>query len=139
MSLVSSQRRIRCTEWVRVRRQGARPACAHHGHHLQEWNVSLTGSSPRAARPLTSREEPLRWQSKANFIYKATKQHALNLARFVSIYKTTLLAQKTLAGKERASDTFFAGVLSGWYVFGERNAINEQVRPVLLSYNPNVA
>lgn len=35
-------------------------------------------------------------------------------------------------GKERSSDTFFAGLLSGWYVFGERNAVNEQVRPVAL-------
>ncbi|KAL8290156.1 hypothetical protein RQP46_003095 [Phenoliferia psychrophenolica] len=68
------------------------------------------------------------WQSKANFIYKATKQHALNLARFVAIYKTALLAQKTMSGgKERASDTFFAGLLSGWFVFGERNAVNEQI------------
>lgn len=82
-----------------------------------------------------------RWQSKANFIYKATKQHALNLARFVAIYKTALLAQKTMSGgKERASDTFFAGLLSGWFVFGERNAVNEQVRPhssiFLDSYTP---
>ncbi|KAK4705851.1 peroxisomal membrane protein 4, partial [Phenoliferia sp. Uapishka_3] len=70
------------------------------------------------------------WQSKLNFIYKATKLHALNLARFVTLYKTSLLAIKVSnGGKERPSDTFFAGLLSGWYVFGERNAINEQNSP----------
>ncbi|KAM0746306.1 peroxisomal protein [Meredithblackwellia eburnea MCA 4105] len=68
------------------------------------------------------------WQDKLKFIFKATKQHALNLARFVTIYKTTLLAQKVLGGgKERSSDTFFAGLLGGWLVFGERNAVNEQI------------
>lgn len=62
-------------------------------------------------------------------MYRATKQHSLNLARFVTIYKTALLLQKTLAGgKERQFDTFFAGLIGGWAVFGERNAVNEQVR-----------
>jgi peroxisomal membrane protein 4 len=46
----------------------------------------------------------------------------------VAIYKTCLLLQKTLAGgKQRAADTFFAGLIGGWMVFGERNAVNEQV------------
>ncbi|GAA6000998.1 mitochondrial 37S ribosomal protein mS29 RSM23 [Rhodotorula paludigena] len=62
------------------------------------------------------------------YVYRATKQHSLNLARFVAIYKTALLLQKTLAGgKERKFDTFFAGLVGGWFVFGERNAVNEQI------------
>lgn len=74
------------------------------------------------------------FQQKLRFVYKATKQHALNLAKFVSIYKTALLLQKTLnGGKRRQWDTFFAGLLGGWYVFGERNAVNEQVSA--LSYS----
>lgn len=61
-------------------------------------------------------------------IFKATKQHAFNLAKFVSIYKTVLLLQKkTNGGKERNIDTFIAGLLGGYVVFGERNAVNEQV------------
>jgi peroxisomal membrane protein 4 len=72
---------------------------------------------------------PLSWKSRAKFVYRATKQHASNLARFVAIYKTALLLQKTLAGgKNRKADTFFAGLIGGWFVFGERNAVNEQVR-----------
>lgn len=67
---------------------------------------------------------------RAKNVLRATRQHALNLARFVALYKTVLLAQKTLAGgKQRKADTFFAGLIGGWYVFGERNAINEQVSP----------
>ena len=63
-------------------------------------------------------------------IYRATRQHALNLAKFVSLYKTLLLVQKKInGGKERSMDTFIAGLIGGYVVFGERNAVNEQVRP----------
>lgn len=63
-------------------------------------------------------------------IFRATKQHALNLAKFVSLYKTFLLVQrKANGGKERSADTFFAGLLGGYLVFGDRTAVNEQVSP----------
>ena len=39
-----------------------------------------------------------------------------------------LLQRKLNDGKERTHDTFFAGLFGGYLVFGERNAINEQVR-----------
>lgn len=68
------------------------------------------------------------WQKRLGYVYKATKQHSLNLAKFVTVYKTALLLQKILGGgKERKADTFFAGLVGGWLVFGERNAVNEQV------------
>ncbi|GAA6063947.1 hypothetical protein JCM10212_002145 [Sporobolomyces blumeae] len=67
-------------------------------------------------------------QQRLKYVFKATKQHSLNLAKFVAIYKTCLLVQKTLAGgKQRSLDTFFAGLVGGWCVFGERNAVNEQI------------
>lgn len=68
-------------------------------------------------------------KDRARFIYKATKQHALNLAKFVTIYKTVLLLQRKGAngGKERSWDTFVAGLVGGWFVFGNRNAVNEQI------------
>jgi peroxisomal membrane protein 4 len=68
------------------------------------------------------------WPSRLRTIFRATKTHALNLAKFVSLYKTLLLLQKRAnGGKERSWDTFIAGMLGGYVVFGERNAINEQV------------
>jgi len=74
------------------------------------------------------------WQTRLRVIYRATKQHAFNLAKFVSIYKTVLLIQKKLnSGKERDSDTFIAGLLGGYVVFGDRNAVNEQVCPMKFS------
>jgi len=61
-------------------------------------------------------------------IFRATKQHALNLAKFVSIYKSIIVLQKKLnGGKERSFDTFVAGLLGGYVVFGDRNAVNEQI------------
>lgn len=63
-------------------------------------------------------------------VFRATKTHALNLAKFVTIYKTLLLLQrKANGGKERSADTFLAGLIGGYIVFGERTAINEQVSP----------
>jgi len=68
------------------------------------------------------------WQDRARLIIRATRQHALNLAKFVTLYKTFLLIQKKAnAGKPRSSDTFIAGLLGGYFVFGERNAVNEQI------------
>ncbi|KAG9014362.1 hypothetical protein FRB94_012768 [Tulasnella sp. JGI-2019a] len=68
------------------------------------------------------------WKARARNIFRATKTHALNLAKFVTLYKTLLLVQrKANAGKERAADTFIAGLIGGYVVFGERTAINEQI------------
>lgn len=67
-------------------------------------------------------------RQKLQFIYRATKQHALNLCKFASLYKaTTILLRRTNGGKPRSLDSFVAGCLGGWAVFGERNAVNEQV------------
>ncbi|PLW09695.1 hypothetical protein PCANC_20202 [Puccinia coronata f. sp. avenae] len=68
------------------------------------------------------------WRDRIRFVVNATRQHALNLCKFVTIYKTALLLQRKMnSGKERSADTFLAGVIGGWLVFGERNAINEQI------------
>lgn len=68
------------------------------------------------------------WQSRAQMIFRATKQHAFNLTKFVTIYKSLLLMQKKMnQGKERSLDTFIAGLVGGYVVFGERNAVNEQI------------
>ncbi|KAM0787468.1 hypothetical protein ACM66B_003545 [Microbotryomycetes sp. NB124-2] len=68
------------------------------------------------------------FRKRAEFVFRATKQHAFNLAKFVSIYKTALLFQKNLGGgKQRSADTFFAGLVGGWFVFGDRNPVNEQI------------
>ncbi|OCH96635.1 peroxisomal membrane protein 4 [Obba rivulosa] len=68
------------------------------------------------------------WKTRLRTIVRATKQHALNLAKFVSLYKALLLVQKKVnGGKERSADTFIAGLLGGYLVFGDRNAVNEQI------------
>ncbi|KAG6902792.1 hypothetical protein C0995_011279 [Termitomyces sp. Mi166 len=68
------------------------------------------------------------WRTRLWNIYRATRQHAFNLAKFVTLYKTFLLVQrKANGGKERSSDTFMAGLLGGYIVFGDRNAVNEQI------------
>lgn len=55
--------------------------------------------------------------------------HATNLATFVFLYKSVLLLQKKFnGGKVRKADTFIAGLIGGYTVFGDRNHVNEQVR-----------
>ena len=69
------------------------------------------------------------WSTRARTIFQATKTHATNLMKYVALYKTLLLVQKKVnGGKERSFDTFFAGLVGGYIVFGERSAVNEQVR-----------
>lgn len=85
-------------------------------------------------------------------IYRATLTHAKNLAKFVTVYKVLLLLQRYLrrgtliasgsggaggngaVGKgkgralgdvgEGALDSFVAGMVGGWWVFGERTAVS---------------
>lgn len=69
-------------------------------------------------------------RDKLKFVYKATRQHSTNLMKFASLYKLgIILMRRSNGGKERSGDSFLAGCLAGWFVFGERNAVNEQVRP----------
>lgn len=87
--------------------------------------------------PVTS---PFRWctdilcsfQEKAKLIYKATRQHARNLATFALIYKSSMIVLRNLnvsaAGKEGRYDSFLAGLLGGYAVFGRnRGSVSKQV------------
>lgn len=64
-------------------------------------------------------------REKLTLILRATKTHAQNLAKYATVYKLTMLALKhagTEPGKEGRYDTFFAGLLGGYLVFGRRSA-----------------
>lgn len=63
-------------------------------------------------------------KEKASLIYKATRTHAQNLAKYATVYKLTMLMLKHMGnnpGKEGPYDTFFAGLLGGYLVFGRRS------------------
>jgi peroxisomal membrane protein 4 len=70
-------------------------------------------------------------------VLRATRHHASNLARFATIYKLTMLALKYYGptpGKEGPYDSFFAGMLGGYLVFGGRSkrtgrisSVNQQI------------
>ncbi|OWP01430.1 peroxisomal membrane protein [Marssonina coronariae] len=62
-------------------------------------------------------------REKVGLILRATKTHAQNLAKYATAYKLTMLALKHMGsdpGKEGPYDTFFAGLLGGYLVFGRR-------------------
>ena len=63
-------------------------------------------------------------QEKMKLIFRATRTHAQNLAKYASIYKATMLLLRYMGsepGKEGPYDTFFAGLLGGYVVFGRRS------------------
>ncbi|TGO58530.1 hypothetical protein BOTNAR_0180g00190 [Botryotinia narcissicola] len=63
-------------------------------------------------------------REKIGLILRATRTHAQNLAKYATIYKTTMLALKYSGGnkgKEGNLDTFLAGLLGGYVVFGRRS------------------
>lgn len=55
-------------------------------------------------------------------IYKATRLHAYNLAKFAFLYKSSMLALKNVSGKEQSVHTFLAGLFGGYWVFGHGKA-----------------
>jgi peroxisomal membrane protein 4 len=68
------------------------------------------------------------YADRMRFVLTATRQHATNLCKFASLYKAvTILLRRTRGGKPKGGDAFLAGVVGGYAVFGERNAVNEQV------------
>lgn len=68
------------------------------------------------------------WPTRVHGILSATRHHAMSLAKFATIYKVMLLLQKKLnGGIERDLDTFIAGGIGGWWVFGERTPVSSRV------------
>ncbi|KAI1004764.1 hypothetical protein K3495_g3452 [Podosphaera aphanis] len=62
-------------------------------------------------------------QEKLAFILKATRTHAQALAKYATVYKSTMLLLKHLGpnpGKEEVYDTFLAGLLGGYLIFGRQ-------------------
>ncbi|MCJ1300809.1 hypothetical protein MMC08_003608 [Hypocenomyce scalaris] len=72
-------------------------------------------------------------RNKIRLIFKATRTHARNLASFALVYKASmlLLHHKNLSSKPREGryDTFLAGLLGGYAVFGRgsQSSVNQQI------------
>ena len=64
---------------------------------------------------------------------KASRQHARNLASFAFIYKAVMMILRYISpvhrGKEGPYDTFLAGLVGGYAVFGRgrQGSVNRQV------------
>ncbi|RYN65667.1 hypothetical protein AA0118_g3066 [Alternaria tenuissima] len=103
---------------------------------LQIWEVrrtlfyleSRTLSNSKTA--LTD-NHPNSFRSKCSLVYKATRQHARNLGLFALVYKSTMLFLRHTSptGKERHYDSFLAGLLGGYTVFGRtiHNSVSQQI------------
>ncbi|OQD88988.1 hypothetical protein PENANT_c003G05983 [Penicillium antarcticum] len=71
-------------------------------------------------------------REKTKLVLKATRQHARNLSTFAIIYKASMILLRNInpggAGKEGRYDSFFAGLLGGYAVFGRQpGSISQQI------------
>ncbi|CAK3997846.1 peroxisomal membrane [Lecanosticta acicola] len=71
-------------------------------------------------------------REKIALVFKATRQHAMNLAKFALLYKSSILAlRKTNGGKELPIHNFLAGLFGGYWVFGHgkgaASSVNQQI------------
>ncbi|KAJ5232630.1 hypothetical protein N7468_005586 [Penicillium chermesinum] len=72
------------------------------------------------------------FREKIKLVFNATRHHARNLATFAFIYKASMIVLRNLnvaeSGKEGRYDSFFAGLLGGYAVFGrQRGSISKQI------------
>jgi hypothetical protein len=70
------------------------------------------------------------FRQKVKLIFKATRQHARNLALFALVYKSSMLALFRLNNsKEHHYDAFLAGAAGGYFVFGPNmhTSVNQQI------------
>ncbi|KAJ2338863.1 hypothetical protein IWW50_006976 [Coemansia erecta] len=74
-------------------------------------------------------------QQKITAILQATKAHARGLAFFVTGYKSLMMLQRYLSASGKNTDvhTFIAGFVSGYFVFGEKTSVNQQIILYLFS------
>ena len=75
------------------------------------------------------------WTEKAKFIANATYTHAKNLASLVFLYKGLSGLLRWLHRTKHPLHAVISGFISGYFVFGKYNKVNEQVSvfPVLFS------
>ncbi|KAI0409633.1 peroxisomal membrane protein 4 [Xylaria palmicola] len=77
------------------------------------------------------------FRDKADLVFRATRTHARNLAKFATIYKLVCYALKHYGptpGKEGPYDSLLAGLVGGYFVFGGRSrrsgkisSVNQQI------------
>ncbi|CAG8007634.1 unnamed protein product [Penicillium olsonii] len=87
-------------------------------------NGIVYGSKVRFPHALVIRE-------KTKLVFKATRQHARNLSTFAIIWKASMILLRNVpggTGKEGRYDSFFAGLLGGYAVFGRQpGSISQQI------------
>ncbi|KAI0193842.1 peroxisomal membrane protein 4 [Astrocystis sublimbata] len=77
------------------------------------------------------------FRQKVDLVFRATRTHARNLAKFATIYKFMCYALKRWGptpGKEGPYDNLLAGLVGGYFVFGQRSrksgkisSVNQQI------------
>lgn len=68
-------------------------------------------------------------------VFKATRQHAMNLAKFALLYKSGCLLLKNVnGGKEEGIHTFLAGLFGGYWVFGHGRGAHSSVNQQIVIY-----
>ncbi|VDB99368.1 unnamed protein product [Peniophora sp. CBMAI 1063] len=68
------------------------------------------------------------WAVRLRSVLKQTWTHATGLTKYVIVYKTlVVLLKKMNGGRNQRFDTFFSGLVAGYFTLGERTTINEHI------------
>ena len=71
---------------------------------------------------------PCSWAIRLRSVLQQTWTHATGLTKYVIVYKTlVVLLKKMNGGRNQRFDTFFSGLIAGYFTLGERTTINEHV------------
>ena len=74
-------------------------------------------------------------REKTLLVLKATRQHATNLAKFAVLYKSGMLALRSInGGKEDSTHAFLAGLGGGYWVFGHGKGATSSVNQQIVIY-----
>ena len=74
-------------------------------------------------------------REKTLLVLKATRQHATNLAKFAVLYKSGMLALRSInGGKEDSIHAFLAGLGGGYWVFGHGKGASSSVNQQIVIY-----
>ena len=73
------------------------------------------------------------FMNKVRTAFRLSWQHGRNLGLFVFIYKLIQCLLARLTGASHPFHSFFAGIIGAYFIWSERNAVNQQLCFYLLS------
>lgn len=84
--------------------------------------------TPSVESKMRAKRSTRSWAIRLRSVIQQTWTHATGLTKYVVAYKTLVVLMKKMnGGKSQRFDTFFSGLIAGYFTLGDRTTINEHV------------